>query len=72
MSALSPLVITYAVTQDNFNGTPWMPDGDDFWSVVARDRGRTKWRRITAASNTHVTLAANDVCVPPGDKQHDQ
>jgi hypothetical protein len=60
---MTPLVITYAVTEDNFNGTR-MPDGDDLWSIVARGHGRTKWRRITAA--TYVTLAANDVRVPPG------
>jgi hypothetical protein len=63
---VSALVITYAVTEDNFNGTPWMPDGDDFWSVVARDHGRTKWRHITAASR--VDLAANGARVSPGDK----
>jgi hypothetical protein len=49
----APLIITYAVTDDNFNGSPWMPDGSDFWAIVARGRGRTKWRRLTLeTSNT--------------------
>lgn len=66
---MSALIITYTVTQDNFNGTPWMPDGDDFWSVVDRGHGRTKWRRITAAANqTRVTLAANGARISPGGK----
>jgi hypothetical protein len=49
------VIITYAVTDDNFNGMPWMPDGpaSDFWAIVARRHGRTKWRRIEiAAPNT--------------------
>jgi hypothetical protein len=63
---MSALVISYARTEDNFNGTPWMPDGCDLWSIVKRERGRTIWRRITAASR--VDLAANGACVPPGGK----
>jgi hypothetical protein len=51
------IVITYTVTIDNFDGSPWMPDGDDFWSIVARTRDRTKWRRVD--------LAANDACIIP-------
>jgi hypothetical protein len=70
---MSALVITYAVTEDNFNGTPWVPDGpaSDFWAIVARSHGRTKWRRITTASR--VDLVANGVRVPPlGGKQERQ
>jgi hypothetical protein len=40
------LAIAYAITRDNFDGSPWMPDGSDYWAIVARKRGRTKWRRI--------------------------
>jgi hypothetical protein len=61
---MSALVITYAVTDDNFNGEPWMPDGSDIWAIVTRGHGRTKWRRITATSR--VDLAANDARISPG------
>jgi hypothetical protein len=46
------LLIVYAVTDDNFNGSPWMPDGSasDFWAVVARANGHTKWRRVAIAA----------------------
>jgi hypothetical protein len=40
------LTITYATTQDNFDGQPWPPDGADFWAIVARGGGLTRWRRI--------------------------
>jgi hypothetical protein len=52
--------IHYEITQDNFDGSPWPPDGADLWVVVRRGRvgvawdldspdtpaGFTKWRRI--------------------------
>jgi hypothetical protein len=40
------LTITYATTQDNFDGQPWPPDGADYWAIVARGGGFTRWRRI--------------------------
>jgi hypothetical protein len=42
------LAIRYAVTEDNFNGEPWMPDGADFWALVGRVRGHrlTMWRNV--------------------------
>jgi hypothetical protein len=46
------LQVTYATTQDNFSGEPWPPDGNDYWAVVARARGFTKWRRITLVETT--------------------
>jgi hypothetical protein len=46
---MSAMIIEYATTDDNFNGSPWMPDGADYCAIVGRDRGHTKWRRITAA-----------------------
>jgi hypothetical protein len=58
---MSALVITYARTENLFNGEPWPPDGSDFWAVVTRGRGHTIWRRIAAATNnpSRVALAAN-------------
>jgi hypothetical protein len=40
------LAIYYEATQDNSDGSPWPPDGADFWSVVTRANGSTTWRRI--------------------------
>jgi hypothetical protein len=54
------LTIIHADTEDNTNGTPWAPDGGDFWSVVERTRGVTKWRRIALMEITRVVLAASD------------
>lgn len=66
MSAL----VTYARTENLFNGEPWPPDGSDFWAVVTRGHDRTIWRRITAAANQkRLTLAANGAPVFPGGKQ---
>ena len=47
--AVSPvsLTISYATTDDLPSGQPWMPDGRDFWSVVSRANGTTKWRRLS-------------------------
>jgi hypothetical protein len=64
---MSALVITYARTENLFNGEPWPPDGSDFWAVVTRGREHTIRRRITAASR--VTLAANGARVSSGGKQ---
>jgi hypothetical protein len=54
------LTVVHASTEDNFNGTPWPPDGADFWSVVDRANGTTKWRRIALTEITRVVLAARD------------
>jgi hypothetical protein len=65
---MSTMIITYATTDDNFNGSPWMPDGDAFWSIVTRDRGHTIWRRIAAAADNNpsrVILAANGARLHP-------
>jgi hypothetical protein len=48
---MSALVITYARTENLFNGEPWPPDGFDYWAIVKRDRSHTIWRRIAAATN---------------------
>lgn len=66
--SLPRLVVTYAVTEDNFNGTPWMPDGDGFWAVVSRLRGRTQWRRIFLDFH-HQTSSAPQALGRPDDKQ---
>ena len=43
------LLIVYETTDDCFNGDAWMPDGpaSDFWAVVTRASGHTRWRRVT-------------------------
>jgi hypothetical protein len=48
---MSALIITYAKTENLFNGEPWPPDGSDFWAVVTRSRKHTIWRRITAVAD---------------------
>jgi hypothetical protein len=45
-AAAGPLLIIYEVTEDCANSAPWPPDGSDFWSIVERVGGFTKWRRI--------------------------
>jgi hypothetical protein len=40
------LTIAYTITQDNFDGSPWPPDGSDLWCVISRAGGFTKWRHI--------------------------
>jgi hypothetical protein len=42
--------IAYVVTEDLPGGRPWPPDGTDFWAVVRRSHGFTRWRRITLQS----------------------
>ena len=38
---------TYAVTENNFSGEPWPPDGNDYWGQApGAPRGFTRWRRI--------------------------
>jgi hypothetical protein len=37
--------ITHVITEDGPDGQPWPPDGD-FWCVVARSHGFTRWRHI--------------------------
>ena len=54
------LTVVHADTQDNLNGQPWPPDGNDHWSVVDRANGTTKWRRIALTEITRVVLAASD------------
>lgn len=54
------LTVIHLSTQDNFNGTPWPPDGGDLWSVVARANGVTRWRRVALLEITRVALAAGD------------
>jgi hypothetical protein len=70
----SALVITYARTENLFNGEPWPPDGSDYWAIVKRDRGHTIWRRIAAATSnsSRVTLAANGARRSSGGKQETQ
>jgi hypothetical protein len=58
---MSPhLTVVHASTEDNFDGTPWPPDGDDFWSIVGHANGVTKWRRVALTEITRVALAASD------------
>jgi hypothetical protein len=70
------LTVAHAATEDNFNGTPWPPDGNDFWSVVERTNGTTKWRRIALTEITRIALAARDAHPIDGGKtgpqQNDQ
>jgi hypothetical protein len=40
------LSIIYETTADNFDGSPWPPEGSDLWCVVSRAGGFTRWRRI--------------------------
>jgi hypothetical protein len=40
------LTIIHTITQDNFDGSPWPPDGSDLWCVVSRVNGHTTWRHI--------------------------
>lgn len=47
------LTVVHADTQDNLNGQPWPPDGNDLWSVVDRTNGVT-------AKIVRVVLAASD------------
>ena len=42
----APITLTYQTTEDNLDGSPWPPDGDDHWCVVDRANGRTRWRLI--------------------------
>jgi hypothetical protein len=42
--------ISYFVTEDDPDGQPWPPNGDDLWRVIARSHGFTRWRRITLQS----------------------
>lgn len=55
------LKIEYAATEDLPNGEPWAPDGNEYWAVVARLRGRgiTLWRHIGIAT-TREERVAND------------
>ena len=41
-----PITVVYQTTEDNLDGSPWPPDGNDHWCVVCRANGRTKWRLI--------------------------
>jgi hypothetical protein len=52
--------IEYQTTQDNLNGSPWPPDGDDYWCAVARTNGSTRWRRIALANNSSPRCSAMD------------
>ena len=42
------LVIKYAVTENNFDGSPWPPDGADYWAVVSSvpEHALTIWRHV--------------------------
>jgi hypothetical protein len=55
------LQVTYGITGDLPDGRPWPPDGADFWSIVTRVCGFTRWRRIfletTPKQSGAVTLA---------------
>lgn len=48
------LAIEYQVTEDLPNGTLWPPDGADFWSVVVRCSGFTRWRQIYLTKQSDV------------------
>jgi hypothetical protein len=52
------LVVIHEITEDNLDGSPWPPDGNDLWSVVMRANDRTKWRRITLANRNFRSLLA--------------
>jgi hypothetical protein len=52
--------VIHANTEDNINGAPWPPDGADFWSIVDRTNGVTRWRRIALMEITRVALAASN------------
>jgi len=45
-------IVTYTRTSDNFNGSAWPPDGDGFWSIVARANGVTTWRRVALVADS--------------------
>jgi hypothetical protein len=47
-----PLNLIYQTTEDNLDGSPWPPDGNDYWAVVKRANGQTKWRRIFLKKST--------------------
>ena len=36
----------YQATEDNCDGSPWLPDGNDLWHMVYRDCGYTLWKRF--------------------------
>ena len=40
MTGTPQLAIAHATTQDNVDGAPWPPDGNDLWSVVSRANGQ--------------------------------
>ncbi len=64
----SPLIIIYAVTQDNFDGSPWPPDGNDFWSVVRRTNNFTTWRHVTLDLNSKTSPAPEALDASDGNK----
>ena len=37
----------YSITEDNLDGSPWPPDGNDDWRMVYRACGLTVWRRLS-------------------------
>jgi hypothetical protein len=60
MSALPSTLaieITYVVTEDGADGQPWPPGGTDFWAVVTRTHGFTRWRRIGLQQKQSIAAA---------------
>jgi hypothetical protein len=43
------LKVGYEITEDNTDGSPWMPDGNAVWAIVSRASGFTTWRRLILA-----------------------
>jgi hypothetical protein len=50
-------VITYVITEDGPDGQPWLPDSTDFWAIVRRTHGFTRWRRIGLQQKQSITVA---------------
>jgi hypothetical protein len=57
---LPGLAVIYETTDNNLDGQPWPPDGNDLWCVVERGQGVMHWRRIALMEITRVVLAASD------------
>jgi hypothetical protein len=56
-TAFVTTVITYVITEDGPDGQPWPPSGTDFWVIVTRMHGFTRWRRISLQANQSAVVA---------------
>jgi hypothetical protein len=55
----APITLIYQTTEDNLDGSPWPPDGNDHWCIVNRANGQTKWRLIRISPLRAPIVAAN-------------